>query len=94
MITSHFIKTYESGIIQLIINTKERWINYHRYSDTLFAVYDENDKEEQLNVVIPLQDKMRYSISSLQEKDQIIYYYIPLYLIMDKDKWDKIKEKL
>lgn len=94
MITSHFIKTYESGIIQLIINTKERWLDYHRYSDNLFGVRDEDDNWFELKPELPLQPNMRYSVSSLQEKDQIIYYYIPLYLIMDKDKWDKIKEKL
>lgn len=94
MITSHFIKTYESGIIQLIINTEERWLDYHRYSDNSYCVTDAENKEEQLNVVLPLQPNMRYIPSSFQEKDQIIYYYIPLYLIMEKDKWDRIKEKL
>ena len=94
MITSYYIKTYESGIIQLIINTAERWLDYHRCSDELFGVRDEDDNWFEIKPKLPLEDKMKYSISSLQEKDQIIYYYIPLYLIMEKDKWDKIKEKL
>lgn len=94
MITSHYIKTYESGIIQLIINTEEKWLDYHRYSDDSYGVWDAENKEEQHLVVLPLQPKMRYIPSSFQEKNQIIYYYIPLYLIMEKDKWDKIKEKL
>jgi len=94
MITSHFIKSYESGIITLIINTEERWLNYCRFTDELFEVEDYQGNKFPLKVELPLQPKMRYSISSMQEKDQIIYYYIPLYLIMEKDKWDKIKEKL
>lgn len=94
MINSHFIKTYESGIIQLTINTKECWLDYCRYSDELFEVEDYQGNKFSLVVKLPLEEKMKYSKSSIQEKDQIIYYYIPLYLIMDKDKWDKIKEKL
>jgi len=92
MITSHFIKSYESGIITLIINTEERWLNYHRFTDDYFEVEDYQGNTFPLKVKLPLQPNMRYSVSSLQEKDQIIYYYIPLYLITDK--WDKIKEKL
>lgn len=91
MIDNHFIKTYESGIIELIINTTEKWLDYHRYSDELFEVGDKNNSEG-LKVELPLQPNMRYIPSHFQEKRQIIYYYIPLYLIMEKDKWDKIKE--
>lgn len=94
MIDSHFIKSYESGIITLTINTKERWLDYHRFTNELFEVEDYQGNTFPLVVKLPLEEKMRYSISSLQEKDQIIYYYIPLYLITDKGRWDKIKEKL
>jgi len=92
MITHYHITTYESGIVELLITTQDRWLDYHRYSDDFFEVSDYERNSEKLEVKLPLEDKMRYSISSLQEKDQIIYYYIPLYLIMEKDKWDKIKE--
>lgn len=90
MIDSYFIEAHESGIIELIINTTERCLGYHRCSDELFKVSDGNNSEE-LEVNLPLQPNMRYSVSSLQEKEQIIFYYIPLYLIMDK--WDKLKER-
>jgi len=72
MIDSHYIKTYESGIIELIINTTEKWLDYHRYSDDFFEVSDYERNSEKLEVKLPLEDKMRYSISSLQEKDKII----------------------
>jgi len=92
MITNHFIKTYESGIITLTINTEERWLDYHRYSDELFQVEDSQGNVFQLKVELPLQPKMRYSISHNQEKDQITYYYIPLNLVLEPHYWDKIKQ--
>jgi len=94
LIESHWITTHESGIITLVINTIDKWIDYHRYDDNWYIVEDEDGNVEELRTKIPFQEKMKYMTSSNQNKDQITFYYIPYPLVMEKNKWDKIKERL
>ncbi len=94
LITSHWITAHESGIITLIINTVDRWVGFHRYNDNWYIVEDEDGNVEHLRIELPLQEKMRYMSSSSQNKDEITFYYIPYPLVMEKNKWDKIKERL
>ncbi len=80
LIQSYHIKSCESGIIQLIINTTERWLAYERISDERYQINNENNTDV-LEIKLPLTEGVRYVATSMQEKDQIIFYYIPYNLI-------------
>lgn len=95
-IKSYHISKSEYGIITLIVNTVDRWVLYdwsegntnnwlrtidektNTYSDTLTILYSEFqfDKEKEV----------RYLRLEQQNKDQIIFYWIPVRLIKG-DVW-------
>jgi len=95
-ITHYHITSHESGIVELLITTQDRWLDYHRYDDNWYSVFDigEQQDEEHLKVELPLRKDMRYMSASTQNKDQITFYYIPYPLVMEKNKWDRIKANL
>jgi len=80
LIDNYYIKSFESGIIQLTINTTKRWLDYNRISNEKYEVVD-NTQNEFLEVKLPLKEGVRYIATSMQEKDQIIFYYLPYNLI-------------
>lgn len=80
------IKYCESGIIKVIVNTKERWCDYTvwRETDTRF-VFDEKDEEGFSNRIysfdIDLCENVLYTRFDDQEKDQTYLHFIPKYLL-------------
>lgn len=78
-ITSWGVYKLPNGIYQLIFNTTEKWIAYHRYNNT---EYDFGGDELSENIVqipefLPNVGGISYQIASSQEKDQITFYFIP-----------------
>lgn len=78
-VTSWGVYKLPNGIYQLIFNTTEKWIAYHRYNNT---EYDFGGDELSENIVqipefLPNVEGISYQISSSQEKDQITFYFIP-----------------
>lgn len=80
LIHNHYIKSFESGIIQLIINTTKRWLEYDRISNEKYRISNE-EQSNILEVELPLKEGVKYIATSMQEKDQIIFYYLPYNLI-------------
>lgn len=82
-VDSYWVKEYPSGIIALMFNTKERWIEWHQQNDECYEFWQEEGDEETIEIpeFLP-QDKM-YVPTVHQCKDQIVFYYIPFKLMED-----------
>lgn len=80
-VDNYWIKKYKSGIIHLLINTKNKWVNYHRYNNNEFGIIT-TDEEFILNIP-ELKIPSYYLPTEIQEKDQISFYWIPYNLIKD-----------
>jgi len=79
-IDSYQISKYSTGIYVLTINTAEKWIDYHRYNNEMYAVGEdlENDYELlELEEFIPIEKGKTYICTDVQNKDQIQFYWIP-----------------
>lgn len=78
-ITSWGVYKLPNGIYQLIFNTIEKWIAYHRYSNTHydFGGEDLSENIQEIPPFLPEVEGIIYQISSSQEKDQITFYFIP-----------------
>lgn len=74
------IEKYESGIIQLLINTEERWIDFHQYNNNRYLI-----NETEL-IIDELKIPSKHVCTSIQNKDQISFYWIPIVLITNNKK--------
>lgn len=98
MIENYHIKKSDYGIVTLLINTTERWLDHHVIDSlTEFAVdyYNEETllftiviKKEELN--LDVEKEGMYLRLELQEKDQLQFYWIPLRLL----KGDQYAERV
>jgi hypothetical protein len=80
-IHSWSLSVHDTGIYQLVINTNERWLDYHRYNDEWFIVgtdLEEDYEELKIEEFLPEVKGTVYICSSNQNKDQIIFYWIPI----------------
>ena len=104
-IESYHISKSEYGIIQLIINTRDRWVKYGllnwNYDKTWRVnIFDKDGYTSIDELVIPeaefqFDKEAEYYYAQLdqQEKDQIIYYWIPIRLLKGDDWFTKFKDK-
>lgn len=91
MIESVYRRKHYTGIIEILINTKDKWINYqlskccglkltHFYkSSGLYHDYD-----------IPMPDgfnPLDYMMYHFQEKDQITVILIPKSVLLKREDW-------
>jgi hypothetical protein len=81
-VESYWIQKYDNGIYLLLFNTKDRWVYFHRFSDTMFQIGgDIDDLEENGHIQeIPeglIPEDISFICTTLQEKDQISFYFIP-----------------
>lgn len=88
LIDNYFVKKYSSGIVSLVINTKDKWVGFHRYSDTEYKIWkeeeDESVNEEILKIPeseLSLDANEMYMKTEAQAKDQIYFYFIPTSLL-------------
>ena len=84
IVKSYHISKYKSGIIHLLINTIDKWIDFHRYSNNEYVFkFDELENPEyKLNIPeIILSIPSKYLCTTMQNKDQISFYWIPYKLI-------------
>ena len=75
-----YIKYCKSGVIKAIINTTERWVNYHITWDDcpIVEITDEDGFiSESFLVEVEFADGVSYTRVEQQEKDQIILHFIP-----------------
>jgi len=84
-VENYWVEIYPNGIVHLLFNTKNRWVNFHRYNDEMFRIGGNPDADDEGWIqeipegLIP-QDG-RYLPLTLQEKDQISFYYVPIEMI-------------
>lgn len=95
-IESWFVELLPNGVYHLLFNCKERWMSYHSYNDGTF-IFGEDDidsdeerekKIQEIPDFLPKIESGHYIQTSLQEKEQISFYFIPYY-----SSWIKNKEK-
>ena len=92
-VSSYYIEKLPNGIIHLLINTTERWMNYHEYTLGEYLVEPYEEAGDSVTVVerilkIPVEDfqmgDVKYHCSlRLQLGDQISFYYLPFGMIYD-----------
>lgn len=77
-VENYNIRKSNSGIVKLLINTKEKWPDYHRYNNLEYLINEEMLilKPEELQL-----EPIQYICTQLQVKDQIGFYYIPFTLL-------------
>jgi len=89
-VDNYYIEYYDSGIILLMFNTKERWCDYCRQGDHDFLIGNNCKEDEYWDnyiIKIPKEElkldwgKEGYTVLEAQEKDQIYFYYVPFKLI-------------
>jgi len=90
VVSSYSIQKAKSGIILVIFNTHDKWIDYHRYNDEIYKFTAFDDLEEIVNFEsdpsIKVISEDYYQVADSQDKNQIIFYYIPNILLIELDK--------
>ena len=93
LVTSYWIKHYTSGIIGVCFNMISKGIYHHRYDDLHYhfeldeetgsevTVEDTEEKFEITKDELGKIEGVKYLVTELREKDQVIFYYIPYQLI-------------
>jgi hypothetical protein len=85
-VTSWNVQLLPNGVYELIFNTTERWISYYRMNDSLYVVGEEEIDEstemfqsrvQNIPEFLPKMKNVMWMNSHTQEKDQIIFYFIP-----------------
>ena len=71
-----------NGIFHLLINTKDKWMDFYAYNDTEFLIGEDVEDIEELKLrmlYIPkfLPKNIRFIQTEMQDKDQISFYWIP-----------------
>jgi len=85
-VKSYKIYQYDSGVIQLLIVTVDKWVKYHRSNNTTYEIgpFDEGNIPEYTLMVPEIPKKViegYYLPTQFQEKDEISFYFIPYKLI-------------
>jgi len=75
---NYSITLADSGIYMLIFNTTERWTDYHRYSNTVYDI----GSTTYLEIEEFLPGNVKYVVTNVQDKDQIVFYFIPRDLVL------------
>ena len=102
MIESVYKEIHNTGIIKILINTEDKWIDYqinrkleeHKLVFSYFYSIDIQhgcfkDYEEEIEYIDMHEDfdPFDYMIYSFQEKEQITLILIPRKLLLDKQDW-------
>lgn len=84
-IESYWVEKLPNGVIHLLINTTQREIYFHSFSDEQFLIAgtkeecDNWDESVLLNTekFLPNTPDTTYVLSQMKEKDQVSFYWIP-----------------
>ena len=101
-IESYYISKSEYGIITLIVNTVDKWLNYD-YSDgndtfNLILINEENEVLEikcisNEEFLFDIEKEFNYRRLEQQDKDQIVFYWIPLRFFKGDEYVEHLKKK-
>ena len=101
-IESYHISKSEYGIITLIVNTVDKWVNYNcTDGDINFNLIIMNELNSIIEVKIisttefqfDVEKEFRYLRLEQQNKDQIVFYWIPLRLLKGDEWVEHLKSK-
>lgn len=108
-VENYWVKKFPCGIVQLQINTTDKWIYYHQYDDYRYEIRKYEDEyssnlssaeDSTLNLepgCLQLEEGTKYIRTVQQDDDQISFYFIPIHLIYDNKKshiiYESRKEK-
>lgn len=87
--TSYHIMYYPCGIIQLLINTKDKWVYYHQFDRHVYQIGGSEDDSWGSNYALEIPEtelefENKTYLSTVQQcKDQISYYFIPIDMVLD-----------
>lgn len=81
-VESYWIQKHPNGIYHLLFNTKDRWVYFHRFHDSMFQIGGEESEEDDIEHTqeIPeglIPEDISFICTTIQEKDQISFYFIP-----------------
>lgn len=85
-VESYWAEELPNGVIHLLINCSQREIYFHSFTANWFLIcgtqeeYDNMNKDCYLNIeekFVPDNKDVTYVMSSMKEKDQISFYWIP-----------------
>ena len=108
-IESYHISKSEYGIITLIVNTKDKWVNKYDYLNHVeggnidkFIIEILGDDYKQLDKLsitysefgFDKEKEGRYHRLEQQDKDQIVFYWIPLRLLRGDEYVEHFKSKI
>ncbi len=90
IVENYNISKSQYGVITLIINTFDRWINFDWqigevcYDIQLWNEFSDGEilKIHYDELKFDFEVEKRYHTLTLQEKDQIIFYFIPIRLLL------------
>lgn len=87
-VESYLVKKYPNGMYQLLFNTKDRYIHFHQFCNTQYRIggkrFNTEDEFEDYLHQIPeglIPEDVSFMCTTLQEKDQISFYFIPRELL-------------
>ncbi len=85
-VDSYWIKKHESGIVQLMINTTDKWVEYHQYTRNEYGIGTSREDvyDDAYKLIIPKEEldvESNYISTELQNKDRLSFYFIPYNLL-------------
>jgi len=101
-IENYHISKSEYGIITLIVNTKWKWVDYRwteGNTDNWFEILEDSKPVDTLTIVysefgFDKEKEGRYLRLEQQEKDQIVFYWIPLKYFKGDEYVEHFKSKI
>lgn len=82
-VESYYINELPNGVIHLLINCTQREIYYHAYNDNTFLIagteeeYEEGQYNFEIEEFLDRTKAFLYIQTSMKEKEQLNFYYIP-----------------
>jgi len=88
-IKSYFFDESTFGIVRLTFVTYDRWIQFYRFSNTLYGFGDDCDHamSKALEIQIPTNIDLKHKMCAVEQNaDHITFFYIPNELLNSQDK--------
>lgn len=92
-VTDWWVEVYEeTGMYNLTMNLTERWLPYHQFNDEMYIfgtdIEDENGNINHDDWISRIQEvpeflpkNKSYVPTVIQNKEQISFYFIPMYMV-------------
>jgi len=81
----------DANIYTVMVHTRDRWINYHEFNDTMFG-FGEEPLYDVLYLDKFLPNEIDFMPTTIQDKDNILFVYIPVDLMVSESKNIKLEQ--